>query len=283
MALGITQSSQALSVYGLSTRDQLIEFDSATPNTLRQSVFINGLANNESLVGIDFRPANNRLYGLGSFGRIYTIDTLTGQAQFQFSLTNSVGGGPVALSGVEFGVDFNPAADRLRITSNQGQNLRINVDTGVTIVDGTLNGSATFIVASAYINNDNDAMTGTALYNVDSNQDVLTLQNPPNSGGQTIIGALGTDVSALAGMDIYTMGTSNTAYGAFQMAGNTGSGFYSVNLATGAATSIGFIGGNQSSDALAIRDIAVNPVPEPATLAVLAIGAAMVARRKKKA
>ncbi|HLO97458.1 MAG TPA: DUF4394 domain-containing protein, partial [Fimbriimonas sp.] len=139
------------------------------------------------------------------------------------------------------------------------------------------------IVASGYINNDNDPMTGTALYNIDSNQDVLTLQNPPNAGGQTVVGSLGVDVAALAGLDIYTMGTNNTAYGAFQMAGNTGSGFYTVNLMTGAATSLGFIGGNQSSDALAIRDLAVNPVPEPATLAVLAIGAAFVARRKKKA
>jgi hypothetical protein len=51
-------------------------------------------------------------------------------------------------------VNFNPAADRLRVISNTGQNLRINVDTGATITDGTINlatGTAA-VVAGAYTN-----------------------------------------------------------------------------------------------------------------------------------
>ena len=38
------------------------------------------------------------------------------------------------LSGTAFGIDFNPVVDRLRITSNAGQNLRTNVVSGGVMV-----------------------------------------------------------------------------------------------------------------------------------------------------
>ena len=41
----------------------------------------------------------------------------------------------MALKGSAFGVDFNPAADRVRVVSNLGQNLRLHPDTGAQ-VDG---------------------------------------------------------------------------------------------------------------------------------------------------
>jgi hypothetical protein len=274
--------AQSVTVYGLSTRNELIRFDSATPGMLQQASFINGLAANESLVGIDFRPATMQLYGLGSFGRLYTLNTSTGVASFVASLTNSVGGGALALSGTEFGIDFNPVPDRLRVTSNLGQNLRINVSTGVTVVDGTLNqaGGNPFIVASAYINNVAGA-TSTTLYNIDSASDQLKIQNPPNSGTQVVVGSLGVDVTGLAGFDILTQGSTNTAFVALQMAGMSGSRFGTINLATGMVSSTSMIGMDQSSDALAVRDIAVMPVPEPASVAALALGALIVLRRKK--
>jgi hypothetical protein len=223
MTLTAVANSQAVNVYGLTTRDQLVSFSSATPGTLNSAVFISGLANNESLVGIDFRPANNMLYGVGSFGRVYTLYTMTGAATFVAGLTNSVGGAPISLSGVEFGMDFNPAADRIRLIGNLGQNLRINPMTGVTVVDGAINGPATHIVSSAYTNNDNDTSTGTALYNVDSVQDVLTIQTPPNNGTQAVVGSLGLDLTALSSFDIFTNGATNTAFLAHQPVGSTGS------------------------------------------------------------
>ena len=41
----------------------------------------------------------------------------------------------LALQGTVFGFDFNPAADRIRVVSNMGQNLRLHPDTGA-VVDG---------------------------------------------------------------------------------------------------------------------------------------------------
>lgn len=275
-AIGLPALAAADVVHGLSTRNQLVRFDSSTPGSLAQATFISGLMSNESLLGIDFRPSNGLLYGLGSFGNLYTINTATAAATFRVNIG-------VQLSGVEFGVDFNPAADRLRITSDLDQNLRVNVDTGATTVDGTLSNSGggnPNIVASAYLNNDNDPNTGTTLYNIDSSSNALTIQNPPNAGVQTNVGGLGIDSTALAGFDIVTVGGQNRAWAALQPFGSTGSGFYSVNLATGAVTLVGAIGNSQTSDSLAIRDIAA--VPEPATLAALALGALGLARRKAR-
>ncbi len=63
---------------------------------------------------------------------MYTLDAATGAATAV---------GPVfatTLNGSVFGVDFNPVADRLRVVSDVGQNLRINPTTGVAIADGSL-------------------------------------------------------------------------------------------------------------------------------------------------
>lgn len=58
--------------------------------------------------------------------------------------------------GSSFGVDFNPTVDRLRIISDSGQNLRANVDTGATIIDGAINFTpgtpTTGVTAAAYTN-----------------------------------------------------------------------------------------------------------------------------------
>jgi hypothetical protein len=266
----------AIDIYGLTTRNQLVRFDSSNPNALLQSVFISGMTANEAMIGFDFRPSNGRLYGVGSFGNIYTLNTVTGSATFVSAITGT------QLNGVEFGVDFNPAADRLRVTSDLDQNLRINVDTGATLVDGALfntGGGNPNIVASAYLNNDNNPNTGTSLYNLDSFSNMLTIQNPPNSGAQTNVGWTGLDFTALAGFDIYTVGNTNTAYAAMQVANTQGSSLFTLNLTTGAATAIGGIGNSQTGDSLAIRDIAA--VPEPATLLALGVGAAALLRRRR--
>lgn len=274
-------ASQGYTVYGLTTRDQLVKFDSSSPMMLSQQTFIQGLGSNESLLGIDYRPANGMIYGVGSFGKIYTINPSTGMATFVANLFNSTTSNPIMLNGSEFGVDFNPVADRLRLTSDAGMNLRINVASGATIVDGALNQSSgmPYIVGSAYTNSDNDATTGTTLYNIDSSSNMLTVQNPPNNGTQVGVGPLGVDITALAGFDIVRNGANNFAFAALQPSGTVGSMFASVNLTTGAATMLGNIGMASTSDSIAIRDITMMPVPEPATMIVMALSGLLIRRR----
>lgn len=264
-ARGGPSAAGAQLVYGLTGDDQLISFDAARPNRVLATVAITGLQPGERLVGIDFRPSNvatstlgtiGRLYGVGSGSRIYTIDASTGAATFVAALVTAIGT-PVPLRGHAFGVGFNPVPDRLRIHSDLDQNLRVNVDNGVTIVDGTLqytdgNGNPT-LVATGYTNNDNDGATGTALYAIDSDQDALALITDPNGGTGRLVGALGVDTDAVAGFDIAFPG--NTAYAALSESASGKSTLYTVDLATGAATKLGLIA--QSSSALV--SIAVQP------------------------
>ena len=117
-----------LDVVGLTSDGRLIEFRSNQPKNASSIAAIWGLSGDTRLVGIDYRPATGELIGLGDKGGVYTVSDFNAQAVKK----SRVG---VALEGASFGVDFNPAADRLRIVSDTGQNLRHNVDDGTTTVD----------------------------------------------------------------------------------------------------------------------------------------------------
>src|SRR5262245_46980167 len=118
---------------GVTPSNRLIAFSSANPSQLLHSVPITNLAPAEVIVGIDVRPANNQLYALGSTSQLYIINYFNGVATRV--------GAPFtpALAGTDFGFDFNPTVDRIRVVSNSGQNLRLHPDTGgVAAIDGAL-------------------------------------------------------------------------------------------------------------------------------------------------
>ena len=191
---------------------------------------ITGLQAGESIIGLDMRPLNGQLYGLGSTGKIYTLNASSGAATLAFALS-------VPLSGNSFGFDFNPVVDRIRIVSNTGQNLRFNPNDGTTIVDGNLNPGTPSITAVAY-NNNFAGTTSTTLFAIDHNTDKLYQLNPPNAGTLVLIGSLGIDISSASGFDYG--GTSGRAYGVF----NTGysTKIYRIDTGTGQATETGSLG-----------------------------------------
>lgn len=241
----------------LTGTGRIVTVNRAAPATVLSSVAITGLASGDTLLGIDIRPADNALYGISSTGVIYTIDPATGAATRKSALVANTGDVFTALAGTEFGVDFNPVADRLRVISNTGQSLRINVDTGATITDGAINGGAptTAVTGAAYTNSFSGTTT-TALYDIDTVTDTLYLQNPPNNGTLTVPVALGVDAVAANGFDI-DAGT-NAGFAALTVGGRTN--LYSINLAatTNAATLVGQIG-----DGAAVRGLALKQKAAP--------------------
>jgi len=262
---------------GITTTGNLVTFDSATPGTIMTTVGVTGLQAGETLLGIDRRPANTVLYGLGSTSRLYTINSTTGSA------TQVGSAGAFTLSGTGGGVDFNPVPDRLRFVSNTGLDLRLNpndgtltaTDTALAYAAGDPNASVTArVVGSAYTNNFNGAVT-TTLYGIDSNLNILVTQGSPggspispNSGQLFTVGALGFDTSDLAGFDI--SGISGVAYASMTAPAGNFSQLFTINLSTGAATLVGTIGGGVPLTGLAAA------VPEPGTLSLTLLGLGLV-------
>lgn len=275
---GLSSSAKAEIAYGTTLENFLFTIDTTAPGTIISSFAIQGLAPNEVIVGIDVRPATGVVYGLGSFGRLYTMNPANGVATFVASL--SLNQNPLAPNGTAFGVDFNPVPDRMRVTSTADQNLRINVADGVTIVDGTLAyvaGDPNFgknpnIVHSAYINNRAGA-TSTTLYNIDAGLDVLTIQNPPNAGGLVTVGPLGIDIAELGGFDV--SGVTDVAYAALLPANQSQSSLYTIDLSTGAASLVGVIGGGALVTSFTVV------IPEPSALGLLVPAAVLGLRRRR--
>ncbi|EZP37284.1 DUF4394 domain-containing protein [Janthinobacterium lividum] len=242
-------------VFVLTASNKLLSFDRATPATIRTTATVTGLQAGENLLGIDFRPADGQLYGVGSTGRIYTLNGVTGAATVKATLAADAGDATApytALAGTEFGVDFNPVADRLRIVSNTGQSLRINVDTGATTTDGNINGGAanTAITAAAYTN----SFAGTAsttLFVIDAANATLYTQNPPNNGTLASAVPLGVAATGVAGFDIDAR--TNTGYAVMTVAGARN--LYTLNLAatTAPATLVAAIGAAEELRGIALK------------------------------
>jgi Domain of unknown function (DUF4394) len=260
-------SAQAAIILALNQSNQLLRFDSSSPGTTTTPVAVNGLLAGERLAGIDVRPATNQVYGLavnGTAGRLYTINSETGAATFASAISQS-------LSGTFFGVDFNPVPDRLRVVSDAGQNLRIEVGSGTSTVDTSVAfnasdanaGTPPNIVASAYINSVAGA-TSTTLYGLDVSTQSLVIQNPPNNGTLNTVGGLGTILSQEASFDVDPI--SNQAFAVLN-----GFEFSTVNLTTGTSTFIGNI--NTGSNIIGITSISA--VPEPASIALMSLAVTM--------
>jgi hypothetical protein len=228
--------------FGITSTGRLVTFDRADA-ALDTAIAVTGLQAGETLVGLDVRAGGSpagEVYALSSAGRLYTVNTTSGAATLKSTLAADAADATdpfTALSGTEFGVDFNPVGDRLRIVSDTGQNLRVDVDSGATITDAPLTsgGSARAgINGAAYTNAFADACR-TALYYIDSTTDQLLTTTDPNGGAVTVVGALGVDATAAGDLEIATAGDgSNTGYAVLVVGGTPTS--YQVDLSTGAAT-----------------------------------------------
>jgi len=219
---------------GLVGGKTLVSFKLAKPRRLTVLGAVSGLSGDTSLVGIDFRVQDKRLYGVGNAGGVYT---LTARAK-----ATKVSQLSIALSGSRFGVDFNPAADRLRVVSNTGQNLRhdVNPNGATTAVSG--------VSAAAYTNNDLNANTATTLFDLDSAMDQVAVQAPANAGSLSATGKLGVDAGSDAGFDI---GRRNQAWATLSVGGKYR--LYSVSLLSGKAKREGTFPRSVSDIAIPIR------------------------------
>jgi Domain of unknown function (DUF4394) len=253
--------------------NRIVVVDAANGAAPVAAYALSGVTAGDQLVGIDRRPSDGFVYGVGradSGTRLYRIDGSVAT----LVATLNVAGAPLVLDGTSFGVDVNPAANALRIVSDTGQNLRVTPAgfggtggagaTGATLVDTTLNENgmtpAVGVSAAAYDRNDNDATTGTTLYDLDSVLDRVVTQGgvngtpSPNAGTLLNPVAISRTTTAAAGFDILTVGASNVAYAVLtQEQGSSGvSRLVTVDLASGRVDVVGALGNARSAIGLAL-------------------------------
>lgn len=243
LSAGIASATELLA---LSADGKLFKVDVASLK-VTANMAVSGASN---LRGIDVRPANGQIYALGGTDQLYTLDAASGKATAASMLKSALPGSGQAV------VDFNPVADRLRLMSQDGTNLRVNVDTGEAVVDGKqayaadgpYAGKQPQIVAGAYTNSYAGTQS-TALYNVDLASSSLMLQNPPNDGVQQQVGMIADGLKAAA-IDIASDGKGGNS--AYVLTGQT---LHQLDLASGKPTTLGEVAGLPDG----IIDIAVLP------------------------
>jgi len=246
----------------LLTNNRIAAFSTKSSAALGAPAAITGLTAGDNLVGIDRRPMNGFLYGLGFNSTAGTVtlyaihpDTSTAVAVgAPQSFVNAVGAA-APITGTSFGFDFNPAVDRIRITTSTGQNFRMNPNNGAAVdgdaanagiqMDGAINGGPTSVGEVAYTNNVGINGAITSLYTVDAASDKIYIQNPPNMGTQSAGISLSKQIDAVLGFDILpgvdvaasnAAVTAGTGYAVVKLAGQTAETLVQINLVTGAIT-----------------------------------------------
>ena len=317
----------------LTPTAKLVSFNYSDPELTRTSQNITGLdtANGETVVGIDYQPTlltnSNPLLsrliavtrvaaGPNAPGRLVEITPSTGNittapgALFPPRvLTAAAGDSFTGLVGTQFGVDYNPDTRVLRVVSDSGQNLSIEVGqnvtaTGTPIPGGTVttNGTlsegggitATGITGAAYTNNYFNPRA-TLLYTINRLNRRLYVQNnttgllheiatvttptsaPSNISDFDIRGG-GVDIT---GRDVATAADAVYVSDATGGAG-TGASLYHLNLRDGSSTLISgpvisgqipvpLNGANVNPLSEGVRSLAIRPIPAPVLGDVLAI------------
>jgi Domain of unknown function (DUF4394) len=254
------EPTQRPRLYGLTTGGKLVSFLAGSPDVLLSSITLSGLAAGESLLGIDFRPATGDLVGVTSASRVVLVNRATGRV-------NAIGAAfTPAVSGLEFGLDFNPVPDRLRFVSDAEQNLRLNPNNGAI---GGVDTMLAFDASDANVGANPEATAAaytasfagakkTTLFDLDTAKDSLVRQGSPdgapvspNTGLLFTVGSLGLDATAMSGFDIGAVGGG---FACLTPVGASTSTLYRINLTTGAVTSLGAIAGGEI-----LRDLAIVP------------------------
>jgi hypothetical protein len=235
---------------GITNNNQLVTFSLANPGTFTSTMPITGMQGGEMAAGLDIRPSNQTAYIFSNGFRVYTLNQTTGMATLTGSLTPAAGSGFSLVNGGNFGTDFSPPADALRIYTDAEQNLAVLSDSGqvalqatsLTRPTGDVNaGTAPDIFAIAYTNNYAGA-PNTVLYSLDAFTNSLVSTNPANGGVLNTVGRLTAtsttqSFTLTGGLDIVG-GDNGLAVAALQPIGAQQSTLYFVNLATGLLTPV---------------------------------------------
>jgi hypothetical protein len=257
---------RAETVIALTSDNKLKFFDSTNPGAFLRTVNITGIPALQDIVAMDFRlhtffTGNLYLVTRETFNspfsvRMYSVDLNSGATTQANSISSN-------WTGTAFGFDFTPGSSDAVLVSDTDKLQRVGPNGGFAPVtaayDNTTSdgdpvdlhaGDNPAIVALASSNNFPEAASS-VLYGIDSTPNSLVVVNRV-TGELNTVGPLKAVTGTRCGFDI--SGTTGTAYAALSSGDTTV--FYTVDLGTGAVTSVGTF---PSLGSVTITDIAVLP------------------------
>jgi Domain of unknown function (DUF4394) len=229
-AAGVTLPNR--NIYALNTNNVLFLMSAGTTSFTRLVRLDDG---NSNFIGIDFRPADNRLYALTDTGTLYTIalgSTNLGAVTKVSALSPSFDAGYQSL------MDFNPVVDAIRLIGSDNSNYAVVKDANGILNTTAVQTSLTYpapdvnagkdpnVACGSYTNNVAGA-TVTLFYGIDYGFDTFVFIPPATAGGSSAtgggqlqtIGNLVTPTGArinfapTTDIDITTVNGVNTIYG----------------------------------------------------------------------
>lgn len=264
-------SSHAALLFGVTTDNQLVSFDSANPSNFLSSAAISGLLAADGVTADPSGAIVNMAARLGTEPGSVTFWGLDGNANLyniHLSGATTLISSGFSPSGFSAGFSYDPFNDNLIYAGDNAENFSLSLN-GVATANMNLTyaGGGTPSIFALGI----DQAFGTA-YALDATNDSLSMTiDPlfPSNGELTVVGGLGVDVVSFGGMAIDEDGN---VLAALSTDGNTSS-LYSINKDTGAATEIGSFGAGVGMSTIV--------VPEPSASILSAIGALALLRRRR--
>jgi hypothetical protein len=280
----ISASAQAELIYGVGgtgespTSVSLFNFNTTTPGTLNTIGTITGITAGQTVEGITFSPTG-ALYLMGyntgtGFGQIYTVNLATGAATAVNAAAVDYGFATGGASSLSFGLQFT-SGNAIQVIDGGGDLFQINAATGTVNAGGT---SAAYSPSQPLTPQWTGLSANGAgtLYTIDEINNVLGRIDSVSAGTS--------NVTSLGSFGITTRGPATMGFeisnltGTFYLQTDTddadvADGLYTLNPTTGLATLLGQVGGSSNFNTI---DIAIQPVPEPATITSIGLGGGML-------
>lgn len=256
-AVALSGCTKGRTAYALTSTGHLLQFGTGDPAKIKHEVTLSGLASGQSVVQMQFRPSDGRLYCVTNDALLCLIDTNTGAV----SLVGSAAFVTDSLADSQ--IDFDPVADDLRLLAT-GKNLRVFPNTGLlesrdtapVYAAGDTNSGVTPNLAGIAYSNNRAGASSTTLYALDQSTQSLvhigSFGGSPNSAGSGLLFTVGSLGVSFGGSDGFDIDGRGTGYALLAPAG-AGATLYTINLSTGAATQDGVLDkGDRTVIALAV-------------------------------
>ncbi|MEK7952237.1 DUF4394 domain-containing protein [Luteolibacter soli] len=267
--LALAPAASAASLYGVTTDNHLVQFDSATPAVFTSSFAVSGLVGSDgvtsdpfaTLVNITYNPSTGVLYGIDSNANFYSVASNGAANLVSHSLS------PAGFSG---GLAYDPFSGSLSFLTDASENFSLNMAGAVTSNPSLFYGSGDAHEGSApnIFGLGIDGDFGSA-FMLDSATNSLVRSFSPDLAELFTVGSLGFDVTSFGGLVVDFNGN---LFASLSTDGLT-STLYSIDSLTGAATPVGAFGSGTGISSMA--------VPEPSSALLGAFGALALLRRRR--